>query len=219
MYSREMSIPKIIEYLLRFRPTAQWILNESKLPYLPLELDVPVESIANEWKQIEHRAIFHRASDTYGNIQNTGWKSLTLYGLDSCDTQSTGKDMHWTNIADQCPTTVNWLKDTFVINDATGRIRFMLLEPGGFIVLHKDRDISKLVEINIAITNPTGCIFRFKNYGTVPFKPGVACLMDISNEHFVVNDSTEPRLHIIVHSALKDEKIITDSYANRYYSQ
>jgi hypothetical protein len=94
----------------------------------------------------------------------------------------------------------------------------MLLEPGGFIVLHRDREYTKLSEVNIAVTNPNGCVFRFKNHGTVPFKPGQTNLMDISYEHFVVNNSTEPRLHIIVHSKLKDESVISRSYANRYYS-
>lgn len=218
MCLNEMSIPKIIEYLLRFRPTAQWIVNESKLPYLPLDIDVPVDTILSEWEQVKHEAVFHRDSDAYGNVQNTGWKSLTLYGLDKHNTYGTGENMAWVDIAEQCPNTVKWLKDTFVINEKTGRIRFMLLEPGGFIVLHKDRELSKLYEINIAITNPKGCVFRFKNHGTVPFEPGTACLMDISHEHFVVNDSTEPRLHMIVHSTLCDETIISNSYANRYYS-
>lgn len=213
-----MSIPKIIEYLLRFRPTAQWVINESKLPYLPLDINVPVDAILTEWEQVKHEAVFHRDSDTYGNVQNTGWKSLTLYGLDKHNTYGVGAGMSWVDIADRCPKTVNWLNDTFVINEKTGRIRFMFLEPGGFIVLHKDRDVSKLYEINIAITNPDGCVFRFLNHGTVPFKPGTACLMDISHDHFVVNNSAEPRLHIIVHSTLRDEKIITDSYANRYYN-
>ena len=86
------------------------------------------------------------------------------------------------------------------------------------IVLHKDRDNKGLYEINIPITNPSECRFRFKNYGTVPFEKGGIFLMDVSNEHFVYNNSTQPRLHIIVHSQLKNQLLIEQSYANSYYS-
>lgn len=178
---------------------------------------VPTHSIYSEWQVVADQAVYHRPTDSYANAENKGWKSLSLYGKSADDTTS-NINLNWTTVADQCPATVQWLKDNFVIDEKTGRIRFMLLEPMGFIILHKDRENKELFEVNISINNPTGCEFRFKNYGTVPFEAGRAFMLDISNEHFVFNDSDQPRLHIIVHGKLKNEKTIVESYANRYYN-
>lgn len=208
---------KIIEYLLRFRPAANWICTKSALPYLKLYIQVPCVDILSEWDKVKHRAVSHRDSDAYGLLSNRGWKSLVLYGVSSTGTAESQGEMSWTDIAEQCPKTVAWITQTFNIDENTNRIRFMLLEPHGYIILHKDRVNSGLFEINVAITNPNGCRFRFKNYGTVPFEPGTAFMMDISNEHFVVNDSDELRLHIILHTSI-DSKIIENSYANSYYN-
>lgn len=213
-----MSEQKIIQYLLRYRPNANWICTQSNLPYLQLDMTVPVVDIFAEWQAVSSQAITHRGNDVYATTTNKGWKSLSLYGVSAEDTVTSKGNLNWTTVAEQCPYTVQWVKDNFTIDSTTGRIRFMLLEPQGFIVLHKDRSNKGLSEVNIPITNPAGCKFRFKDYGTVPFNTGGAFLMDISNEHFVFNDSDLPRLHIIVHSKLKNEKTITDSYANRYYN-
>ena len=77
--------------------------------------------------------------------------------------------------------------------------------------------MSILYETNIAITHPDDCKFRFLDYGTVPFKTGKAFMVDISNKHFVYNDSDQVRLHIIVHSALKSG-IVKSSYEQNFYS-
>jgi hypothetical protein len=213
-----MSESKIIEYLLRYRPSSDWICAQSNLPYLKLNMVVPTSDIYTEWQVVSRQAVPHRSDDHYGKVTNMGWKSLSLYGVSATDTVASRGNLTWTTVAEQCPKTMQWLNDNFTINETTGRIRFMLLEPKGFIVLHKDRDKKGLSEINISITNPDGCRFRFKNYGTVPFNQGDAFLMDVSNEHFVYNGSNNPRLHIIVHSKLKNEKLIAESYANSYYS-
>jgi len=213
-----MSQSKIIEYLLQYRPSTEWICSQSNLPYLRIDMDVPVDEIFDEWQNVADDAVVHRGNDTYVNTSNRGWKSLSLYGVSDKDTETSEGNLSWTMAAGKCPKTVQWLNENFIIGPMTGRIRFMLLEPMGVIVLHKDRDTKGLYEINIPITNPVGCKFIFKNYGTVPFEKGGVFLMDVSNEHFVYNDSTQPRLHIIVHSQLKNEKLIAQSYANSYYS-
>jgi hypothetical protein len=212
-----MSASKITEYLLKFRPSEKWITESSGLPYLPLSLEVPWKAISAEFQGISENIVDHRPTDTYGPTKNVGWKSVTIYGISSSDTNNVSDNMGWTTVADNCPITVEWLKDYFVIDRTTGRIRFMLLAPDGFVILHKDRDYKKLSEVNIAINNPEECEFRFKNYGKVPFKNGTAFIMDTSNEHFVVNQSDTPRLHIIAHAKLKND-VISTSYANCYYS-
>lgn len=212
-----MSTSKITQLLLKYRPPASWITKESGLPYLQLNIDVPWQNILKEWQQVKDYAVLHRADDTYGSSTNNGWRSLVLYGVSATDTEASVGNLKWTEIADKCPATKKWIDETFVINENTGRIRFMLLEPGGHIILHKDRDTKQLAEINVAITNPVNCQFRFKNYGPVPFVNGTAFMVDVSNEHFLFNYSDTPRLHMILHTKINDN-IIAESYANRFYN-
>lgn len=202
---------------MKYRPPTSWITKESGLPYLLLNIHVPWQTIHTEWQQVQHLAVTHRPNDWYGPDTNQGWRSLVLYGVNDTDTETSTGNLDWTSIADQCPNTKKWIQDTFIINDKTGRIRFMLLEPGGQIVLHKDREQKQLGEINVAITQPNNCEFRFKNYGKIPFANGSAFMVDISNEHFLFNDSNEPRLHMILHTAISDS-IISQSYENRFYN-
>jgi hypothetical protein len=212
---------KIIQHYLNFRPTSDWIVKESGLPFLELNLSIPSDKIYQEWLTVADRAILHRAEESisekffYGHV---GWKSVVLYGKHSTATSDNQKPFNWTEIAEACPFTKNWLSNTFVIDEDTGRIRFMLLESNGHILPHIDRAKKGLAEINIAISNPSDCNFRFLNYGNVPFVNGQAVMVDISNEHLVYNASDMPRLHIIVHGKLKNKKIIEESYASRYYS-
>lgn len=212
---------KIIQHYLDLRPTSEWITQSSGLCCLRLDTTVPVDDIAHEWESVKHLAVLHRPKESISDkffYGHRGWKSLTIYGVHHQTTELTEGKRSWTEVADLCPLTKNWLEQNFCIDDTTGRIRFMLLEPGGYILPHTDRPEKGLFEINIAITNPQGCIFRFTNYGNVPFEKGSAFLMDISNQHLVYNNSDAERLHIIVHGKLKDTSIIQKSYENRYHS-
>jgi len=81
----------------------------------------------------------------------------------------------------------------------------MLLEPGGYIIPHKDSDINHLSPINIALNHPEGCIFKMEKYGVVPMKPGIVMLLDVGNIHAYVNKSKEDRIHIIIHGSINEE--------------
>jgi hypothetical protein len=94
----------------------------------------------------------------------------------------------------------------------------MLLESNGFILPHTDRDSKQLKEINVAIYQPNDCWFKFIKNGIIPFQSGEAYLIDTSNEHIVVNQSKEDRLHIILHTDIED-RIIEESYAISYHNR
>jgi hypothetical protein len=210
---------KIIQHHLNFRPTEDWIRSQSGIPFLKLNLSVPAAEILQEWEAVQHLAVAHRVAESISDrffYGHNGWKSLTIYGEHHKITENTDAPKSWTEIAKHCPNTIKWLEDNFVIDANTGRIRFMLLEPGGYILPHSDRTQKHLSEINIAITNPEGCCFRFTHYGNIPFTVASAFLMDVSNHHLVYNNSDQPRLHIIVHSKLQNTEAITTSYENRY---
>jgi hypothetical protein len=210
-------IPKILTKLNQHRPNAEWIKTKSGLPYLPLDIKVPVLDIQNEWEKVKHIAVRHRDSDAFLQYKNEEWFSLTLYGIDSTYTEHSEKKHEWTEIANQCPKTSDFFKTVFKEKNFEGRIRFMLLGPRGYILPHKDRTSSGLSEVNIAINNPEGCKFVIENKGIVPFKKGSVVMLDLSNKHWVVNDSDEPRLHMIYHGRVP-ENIIKNSYENLYYT-
>jgi hypothetical protein len=187
----------------------KWVILESGWPFFKLSSldDQPYKEMHKEAEAlIEH---FKPHRDDYGH----GWRSLTLHGLND-DTQSLGqygddrnevlKQLHWTWVADRCPVTKKFLTDVWPA-EYLNRVRFMLLEPGGYILPHQDRtdDQKRLSVCNISLNNPEGCEFVFKGHGIVPFDDnGSAMLMDISNVHAVRNRSDKPRLHMIIHYEL-----------------
>ena len=183
----------------------KWIVMESGWPYFHLSsLDnQPWKEMYKEAEALSDKFYTHR--DSYGE----GWKSLTLHGLDE-DTQSldtygdrtdTLKQLDWTWVADKCPVTKKFLTDVWPA-EFLNRVRFMLLEPGGYILPHQDRqDHEKRLSVcNISLNNPDDCDFVLKDKWRVPFKDeGSAFLMDISNVHSVWNRSNKPRIHMIIH--------------------
>lgn len=208
---------KMINSFLRHVPSEPWIVNSCGLPWLKLNVEVPDQKILDEADNLYHMAVEHRANDALGSYSHQGWKGLTIYGEGAKVTEHTEVAKHWTEIAEQCPITVEFIKQHWDIDGSTGRIRFMWLEPGGYILPHSDRDRSGFRETNIAIYNPAGCTFRFLDYGTVPFVNGSAYMVDISNRHLVYNDSIELRTHIIIHAKPKNG-IIKSSYEQSFYN-
>ena len=54
----------------------------------------------------------------------------------------------------------------------------MKIEPGGYIMPHEDGEGRIFGPLNIAINNPQGCGFYFKDHGEVPFKQGRGMFLD-----------------------------------------
>ena len=173
------------------------------IPYLKLKVTVPADAIYQEWLQVKHLVVPHRSHDYESH---RGWESLCLHGLSATQTewytqygyQRGFPPAHdWTEIADQCPQTVAWIKQTFPSNHYM-RIRFMMLRAGGFIAPHTDTAKCELAPINISITQPAGCDFTWTEFGVQPWQPAEAYLMNISFEHAVTNSSDTDRLHMII---------------------
>ena len=75
----------------------------------------------------------------------------------------------------------------------------MRLAPGGYIMPHTDGLGRIFSPLNIAINNPKGCYFVFKDKGIVPFEDGAGMVLDVGRKHIVINNSEETRYHVIVH--------------------
>ncbi len=194
------------------------------LPWLRLEIGIPTETILQELEQIRPFLVDHRDGET----EQWGWKSFCIHGKEWDATREDSyyndhRGYKWTDPAvEHMPKTVqffqkNWPAKTFY------RVRVMLLEPGGYINIHQDYKNSEMTAINIAITQPEDCGFVMERQGCIPFKPGEAYWLDISNRHTVFNDSDKPRWHIIVHQDIWEnsfKRVVEHSYKivyNGYY--
>ena len=205
---------------------ANWVIGESNWPYLPLILpNAPYKEMLKEAQALEKMFVHHRIDESLPlEYNNKGWASVCIHGEEWNKTESftqypehkgkTEKDIQYKwceEITSRCPVTTKYFKEDFPAQEYY-RVRFMYLEPNGYIQPHRDRDNSMLFPLNIALNNPKGCVFRMKDKGDVPFNPdGGACLVDISNEHSVWNNSDTARIHIIVH--FKQDSRFTDIVA------
>lgn len=190
-----------------------FIMHKSGLPYweVPFE-EMPYEDMYKEAYKLKHLFRSHRANDPkQKGDAHKDWSSLTIHGISAQHTMNWDsypqyKELlheelvpyKWTEIESQIPATVKFLKEQFPHGSYT-RVRYMLLPPGGFILPHRDRDHKLLFPVNIALNNPKGCEFVMENNGVVPFEPGKAFLLDLSNEHAIWNNSNEDRIHMIIH--------------------
>jgi hypothetical protein len=201
-----------------------YLVSDAK--YLKLDLPIPHEEMLKEAIKLREQFIPYR-QDEYHHI---GWHSLPIIGLSSKDpyawnqynyssARDAAVDIKWTELAEQCPVTVNWLKTIYPSN-SYGRVRFMLLEAGGNIGFHTDTHHSILGAVNIALNNPKGCKWLWRDE-ELEFQPGDAYTMNISYEHSIRNDSNEDRYHMIIHhyDSTREYKSLLKEALNKYEIQ
>ena len=188
----------------------KWIMHKSNCPSLVTNVEVPHEAMAAEAEALTDRYVKHR-----GDI-NPGWSSICVHGQspertqpanhyieEGIDTEENSPPYDWTEIAEQCPVTVDWLKNAWPFKEYQ-RCRFMLLEPGGHITPHHDFDSRSMAAFNVSLSNPPGVEFAMEEAGLIPWKPGEARGIDIGRNHSVLNNGTENRIHMIVHGKWGD---------------
>ena len=204
-----------------------WIVNESGLPWLKLDIQFNYESMLKEAIALKDRFVKHRDNDGVGGYRHKGWRSLAIHGISAEKTNhyeqygyksNEETPYRWTEVSGLCPNTVSFFKNQFPYKKYF-RVRFMLLEPGGYITPHTDMFENRLSPINMALNHPKGCKMKMKGHdGFVPFKPGTAMLLDVGNEHAYINESNEDRYHIIVHGVKTKEfeELVIRSYEKTY---
>ncbi len=211
--------PHFFNFKKEFIPSFQtdndlvsWITTKSGWPYFPLVLpDAPYKTMLIEALSIEDMFIEHRSDESENS--HKGWKSVCIHGesWNRTNTWKSYKDNEgkkendivykWCpEICERCPETARYFKEKFVHCNFQ-RLRFMWLDPQGYIQPHSDMpNINLLGPINISLNYPQGCNFKMKDYGYIPFSnDGNACILNIGIEHSVWNNSDTPRIHIISH--------------------
>ncbi len=183
----------------------EYLITESNC--LKIDLPIPHEEILKEAQSL--RQWFVKYRDNEIEYKHQGWYSLSLYGLAHdkpasfesygyASGQQAALDYKWTRAAEMCPVTVDWLLNVFPCNKF-GRVRFMLLEAGGYIAPHIDAPVKHIEPVNIALHNPKECVWHWGDNTVLNFKNGDTYAMNIGIEHAVYNNSKEDRYHLIVH--------------------
>lgn len=186
---------------------------ESDWPFLQIDFDDDFEKMHKECIKNDHLFVGHRQKDKHLSYSHEGWSALTLHGIRPDATEHYDQyglsepNYKWTDVCKYFPTCVRFLKKLGYEN--YDRVRIMRLAPGGYIMPHSDGEGRIFGALNIAINNPEGCNFYFKDWGRVPFKQGTGFFLDIGNVHAVYNNSDEPRYHFIVHGHINSRLIET----------
>jgi hypothetical protein len=193
----------------------------SDAKFLKLDMPVPYDSMLREAQSLKHRYTNHRGD------ANQGWKSISLHGLDESkhenwdeygykSAEEAGKNYVWTSASKECPVTMDFLHNTFPCQ-RYGRVRFMLLEAGGWIGPHSDTTHKLLENINIPLSNPKECVWKWGDGEELYMEPGVPYAMNISYEHSIYNRSTEDRFHLIIarHDSTDNWKALMDASAKK----
>lgn len=128
--------------------------------------------------------------------------------------------MSWTSVSLKTPKIRQFVEG--IGFERLGRVRVMRLDPGGSIDRHTDtRNPGLGLAINVALNNPEGCKWYFSDGEQIPFAPGDAFDIDISREHFLRNESSECRYHLIIHPYYYGRylRLLVKSYlVHRYFS-
>jgi hypothetical protein len=175
--------------------------------YYPIKFGFDPELLLSECQGVDDLYIQHRANDKKSSYGHLGWQSLTLHGIDKHKTEHYVRygfssleeaGYHWTDACDRLPNMTRFLQSLpFKVFD---RVRIMRLDAGGYIMPHSDNNHERAFSpLNIAINNPSGCDFVFREGGIVPFSAGTGMILDVGREHIVINRSSEVRYHVIAH--------------------
>ena len=186
--------------------------EDAECAYYPIKFDFDPTALLHECQAVDDLYFNHRSQDTNNGYGHRGWQSLTLHGIDKHKTEHYVQygfnnleeaNYQWTDACEHVPTLAKFLQNLpYKLFD---RVRIMRLAPGGYIMPHIDGPGRIFSPLNIAINNPDNCHFVFKNKGIVPFEQGTGMIIDVAREHIVVNFSSEPRYHIIVHGHYAEE--------------
>lgn len=200
--------------------------------WISLDIEIDLAQWKKEAKMIENYLVEHREGDGH-----TGWRSCCLHGIAIDKTghwqqySNTEEDVvyDWTELTEICPTITSFWKN--FPTERFARLRFMELGPGGKIALHNDAPggikntefnmMDHMIPINLAIVHPKDCYMKLEHYGEVPFKEGKAFIVNITDSHSVVNNSSVPRMHMIAHCIIgskKEEfsKLVVKSYDSNH---
>lgn len=217
--------PEIPSHLTNDIEVTKWVFQQ-KIPYIELDLSFNTGLWKSESVLAESYLVTHRSTE-----QHNGWRSCAIHGLGVEKTgiwnlySKTEPEYTWTKLSEKTPIIKQfWLDFPF---EKLARVRFMQLLGNGHVEPHNDspgQDVNlleHLVPVNIAIDHPDNCYMVLKDHGIVPWTNGDIKIVNITNDHSVVNYNTKPRMHMIAHGYVGNKinefsKLIARSYRKQY---
>lgn len=217
--------PEIPKHLTSDIEITRWVF-EQKVPYIELDIKFNPGLWKSESVLAEPYLVKHRESQDHN-----GWMSCCIHGIDTSKTgiwhvySETEPEYKWTDLSEKTPIIKQFWQD-FPF-ERYARIRFMQLLGNGHVYPHNDNPgegislLEHLVPINIAIDHPDNCYMVLKNHGIVPWSNGDIKIVNITNDHSVVNYNSKPRMHMIAHGYIGNKihefsKLIARSYRKQY---
>jgi hypothetical protein len=221
-------LPEIPKSLTDNISITEWILKQN-IPYIELDLSFDIAQWQEESAEAEECYVTHRESQPHN-----GWKSCCIHGIDVDKTgiwqcySDTEPEYHWTVLSKKTPNIKNFCQQ--LPFEEFARVRFMKLEHDGWVAPHNDSPLgydknfnlmNHLIPVNIAISHPEDCFMSLKNYGVVPWKTGDLKIVNITNDHSVINFSKQDRIHLIAHGKIGNKinefcELIVRSYKKQY---
>jgi hypothetical protein len=224
-------MPKAPDHIQSDEELVDWFFKTANFGWLELDLEIDISSWKPEAKYAEY--VKHRGT------AHEGWQGSCIHGIDvHCTdswtaysyTKEEDVPYQWTSLSEHTPEIKKfWTKFPY---ETYRRIRFMNLEPQGFILPHNDapgnlpgeENINLVdfgVPINVAIIHPEACYMTLEDYGVVPWKEGKIMIVNILKNHSVINLSSHQRVHLIAHGIPKLRKkefisLIARSYKKQY---
>jgi hypothetical protein len=224
---------KSIEEFRKNKPTAEWIIKESGIPWLELDIDSPQQDLEKEIRAHKERFVLFTSnvpkdSETTKSREaqakrinvtdaDKHWSFLCMYGIGSEIVAMQNEYPHlrgkniphkWTDVADKCPVHKEFLEN--IINlDNSMIMKYSLLTTGGFLTPHTDADggdhtNKKMTGLTLMVTNPIGCSFCYENWGEMPIKPGKFYLINANYFHATLNPTQEDRYHLMIRLINRD---------------
>jgi len=171
----------------------------NNLSWLELDLSIDLEEWSKEANIASEYLIPYRVNES------NGWSSVAIHGEGEniySNVSATYADYSWTKLSEKTPV-IRKFWEQMPFENLT-RVRFMSVDPHGYIGKHRDLPPSSvtdildfMIPINIAIIHPDNCYMTLTDIGVVPFKSGKVILVNIRNEHSVINNSDVRRIHLI----------------------
>jgi hypothetical protein len=191
----------------------RWIFAQD-IGWIELDLDFNLSTWQEESKMADKYYVGHREE---GGAHNK-WRSCCIHGIEVDKTgvwnkyisRETDDVYKWTELAELTPSiTAFWKQFPF---EKLKRVRFMELGEHGWVAPHNDSPpgipkeklslIDHIVPVNIALVHPDGCDMVLKKFGAIPWKPGKAFIVNITNDHAVLNRTDQRRVHMIGHGVI-----------------
>jgi hypothetical protein len=188
------------------------------VPFIDLGVAFDHEACLAEARALLGEFVPYQSDPRYG-IRH--WHGLALRALDGdpakaavAPSPGTNQDQRYatTPVAGRCPQTMALLHELLDWEQCRA-VAFLALSPRSRIATHVDDPQHEVMRsLNVALNMPAGCEFVIDVEPdgrpgpftrTVPFRPGVAMVVNVARQHHLVNDSDTVRIHVVARGPVR----------------